>query len=65
MYSLRLSVRGAEGFCPVKPVELSATNDDQAIKLGRAQSARLKASRSFLTSVSDLPSVRRMIDIAH
>lgn len=36
MYSLRLSLRYAEG-CPFKHVNLPATDDDEAIKLGCAQ----------------------------
>jgi hypothetical protein len=38
MYTLRLTVRDDEGS-PVKQVELSATNDDEAVKLGREQIA--------------------------
>lgn len=38
MYTLRLTVRDAEAS-PVKFVELPLTNDDDAIKLGRAQIA--------------------------
>ena len=38
MYSLRLTVRDNYG-CPFKHVKLSASNDDEAIELGRGQIA--------------------------
>jgi hypothetical protein len=50
MYSLRLSLRDADG-CPVKFVELPARDDSEAIKLGHAQIAEQIPEGYTLTRV--------------
>jgi hypothetical protein len=49
MYTLRLTVQDDDGSRPVKPVRISASCDDEAIKIGRERVAdEIPANYTFL-----------------